>query len=330
LFKPERYETVWQMTSTVESQLRPGTGLVELMSALFPCGSITGAPKIRTMQIIRDLEPFPRGAYTGAIGLLRPGGECVFSVAIRTIVIDTQTGVATFGVGGGVTIGSTAEGEYEECLVKSRFLQRKPVEFELFESMLIENGKIFLRDRHLQRLKNSAAFLGFVFFEEIYTDLERIVAAYPVGDWKLRLILTQKSFSTDITAAPATKETVFVTFATAPVNSSDRFLFHKTTNRNFSPNTIYWNERSEVTESGIANVVVRLDGELFTPPVHCGLLAGTFRDQLLAEGKIKERVITVEELKHAKEFFLINSVRKWMKAELVVEQDLSASAAKLL
>ncbi|HEY8413884.1 MAG TPA: aminotransferase class IV, partial [Pyrinomonadaceae bacterium] len=98
----------------------------------------------------------------------------------------------------------------------------------------------------------------------------------------------------------------------------------------FSPNTIYWNERSEVTESGIANVVVRLDGELFTPPVHCGLLAGTFRDQLLAEGKIKERVITVEELKHAKEFFLINSVRKWMKAELVVEQDLSASAAKLL
>jgi para-aminobenzoate synthetase / 4-amino-4-deoxychorismate lyase len=330
LFKPERYETVWQMTSTVESQLRPGTGLVELMSALFPCGSITGAPKIRTMQIIRELEPLARSAYTGAIGLLRPGGECVFSVAIRTIVIDTQTGVATFSVGGGVTIGSTAEGEYEECVVKSRFLQRKPVEFELFESMLIENGKIFLRDRHLQRLKNSAAFFGVSFREEIYTDLERIVAAYPVGDWKLRLILTQKSFSTDITPAPATKETVFVTFAAAPVNSSDRFLFHKTTNRNFSPNTIYWNERSEVTESGIANVVVRLDGELSTPPVHCGLLAGTFRDQLLAEGKIKERVITVEELKHAKEFFLINSVRKWMKAELVVEQDLSASAAKLL
>ena len=122
LFQPERYETVWQMTSTVEATLRAQTSLVELMSALFPCGSITGAPKVRTMQIIRELERFPRGAYTGAIGLLRPGNECVFSVAIRTVVIDTETNVATFGVGGGVTIDSTAEDEYDECLVKSRFL----------------------------------------------------------------------------------------------------------------------------------------------------------------------------------------------------------------
>jgi para-aminobenzoate synthetase/4-amino-4-deoxychorismate lyase len=125
LFKPERYETVWQMTSTVEATLRPKTSLLELMSALFPCGSITGAPKVRTMEIIRELERFPRGAYTGAIGLLRPGNECVFSVAIRTVVIDTQTGVATFGVGGGVTIDSTAEDEYDECLLKSRFLGHK-------------------------------------------------------------------------------------------------------------------------------------------------------------------------------------------------------------
>src|ERR1700752_4999831 len=122
LFDVERFETVWQMTSTVESTLRPGTNLVELMSALFPCGSITGAPKIRTMQIIRELERFPRGIYTGAIGFLAPGGNCLFNVAIRTVVIDTQTSVATFGVGGGVTIDSTAAGEYEECLVKSRFL----------------------------------------------------------------------------------------------------------------------------------------------------------------------------------------------------------------
>src|SRR6185295_11315038 len=111
---------------------------------------------------------------------------------------------------------------------------------------------------------------------------------------------------------------------------SDRFLFHKTTNRNFSEDVIFWNERNEVTESGIANVVVRLEDQLYTPPIHCGLLAGTFRDQLLAEGEIKERVITIEELKNAREFFLINSVGKWMKAELIVEQDLRASAAKLL
>jgi len=162
LFDLERFETVWQMTSTVESTLRDGTTLVDLMSALFPCGSITGAPKIRTMQIIRELERFPRGAYTGAIGLLKPGGDCVFNVAIRTVVIDTETGVATFGVGGGVTIDSTAEREYEECLVKSRFLHSKPVEFQLFESILLEDGEYFLLEEHVARLNESAEYFGFI------------------------------------------------------------------------------------------------------------------------------------------------------------------------
>jgi len=122
LFDLERFETVWQMTSTVEATLRRGTSLAELMGALFPCGSVTGAPKIRTMQIIRELERFPRRAYTGTIGLLRPGGDCTFNVAIRTVVLDTETNVATCSVGGGITIDSTAAEEYEECLVKSRFL----------------------------------------------------------------------------------------------------------------------------------------------------------------------------------------------------------------
>jgi para-aminobenzoate synthetase/4-amino-4-deoxychorismate lyase len=328
LFEVERFETVWQMTSTVESTLRPGTSLVELMSALFPCGSVTGAPKIRTMQIIRQLERFPRGVYTGAIGFLRPGGDCIFNVAIRTVVIDMQNGRATFGVGGGVTIDSTAAGEYDECLVKSRFLQSKPVEFELFESMLIEDGEIFLLDRHIERLRNSALFFGFEFNE---AAIRATLSKIPCLNAKLKLRLrkdgrltTETSLITDL---PIPKR---VNLATAPVSSSDRFLFHKTTHRQYPDDVIFWNERNEVTESGIANVVVKIDDELFTPPVSCGLLAGTFRDQLLAEGKIAERVITVDELKNAKELFLINSVRKWMKAELVVEQDLCASAPKLL
>lgn len=125
LFELERFETVWQMTSTVEATLRERTSLAELMGALFPCGSITGAPKIRTMEIIRELERFPRGAYTGTIGLLRPGGDCTFNVAIRTVVLDTETNVATCSVGGGITIDSTAEDEYEECLVKSLFLKEE-------------------------------------------------------------------------------------------------------------------------------------------------------------------------------------------------------------
>ena len=122
LFDLERFETVWQMTSTVEARLKEGTTLAQLMAALFPCGSVTGAPKIRTTEIIRELERFPRGVYTGTIGLLRPGGDCTFNVAIRTVVVDTETNVATCSVGGGITIDSTAEDEYAECLVKSRFL----------------------------------------------------------------------------------------------------------------------------------------------------------------------------------------------------------------
>jgi para-aminobenzoate synthetase/4-amino-4-deoxychorismate lyase len=329
LFQPERYETVWQMTSTVEATLRPRTSLVELMGALFPCGSITGAPKIRTMQIIRELEPFPRGVYTGTIGVVRPGGDCVFNVAIRTVVIEKETRVATFGVGGGVTIDSTAAGEYEECLVKSRFLSQKAVEFELFETMLLEDGEIFLLERHLERFRKSAAFFGMDVGEEIFKNLASVVNSYPVDRWKVRIALGKNSLSTDVMPAPAPKE-MRVTLATQPVHSSDRFLFHKTTQRNYRDNVIYWNERNEVTESSMANVVVRLGDELFTPPVSCGLLAGTFRDYLLAEGTIKERVITIDELKNAKEFFLINSVRKWIKATLVVEQDLRTSAPKLL
>jgi para-aminobenzoate synthetase/4-amino-4-deoxychorismate lyase len=313
LFDLERFETVWQMTSTVESTLQDGTTLVDLMRALFPCGSITGAPKIRTMQIIRDLERFPRGAYTGAIGLLKPGGDCVFNVAIRTVVIDTETDVATFGVGGGVTIDSTAEREYEECLVKSRFLHSTPVDFQLFESILLENDKYFLLPEHLERLRESAEYFGFVFPEKkIDAALERIAIARDAGVFKVRLKLWKEGRIELEAAEIETRDEVrCVTLATEPVDSSDRFLFHKTTRRLPSEDVIYWNERGEVTESTIANIVVSIDGELFTPPIECGLLPGVFRNHLLAEGKIKERVIKIEEFKSAKDFYLINSVRKW-------------------
>jgi para-aminobenzoate synthetase/4-amino-4-deoxychorismate lyase len=312
LFDLERFETVWQMTSTVESTLQDGTTLVDLMRALFPCGSITGAPKIRTMQIINELERFPRGAYTGAIGLLKPGGDCVFNVAIRTVVIDSESGVATFGVGGGVTIDSTAEREYEECLVKSRFLHATPVEFQLFESILLENGDYFLLEEHLARLKDSAEYFGFAFpLTRINADLERIAIENPKGSLKVRLMLWKEGrVETEVMLLGEIKS---VALAPEPVNSSDRFLFHKTTRRPGGDGLVFWNERGEVTESSIANVVVPIDGELFTPPIECGLLPGTFRNYLLAQGTIKERVITIDEFQRAPEFFLINSIRKWIR-----------------
>ena len=322
LFDIERFETVWQMTSTVESTLKDGTSLVELMSALFPCGSITGAPKIRTMQIIRELERFPRGAYTGTIGLVKPSGDCVFNVAIRTVVVDSQSNQATFGVGGGVTIDSTAEREYEECLVKSRFLHASPVEFQLIESMLLEDGEYFLLERHLERLRGSAEYFGFRFpEEEIKSALEPVKNTS--GAFKVRLVLWKDGqIKPQISRIEKADSIKHIALAKIPVDSSDRFLYHKTTLRDYySEDVIFWNERGEVTESRIANIVVPIDGQLFTPPVSAGLLPGTFRGQLLAEGKIKERVITIEELKNAKEFFLINSVRKWIPVS-VIEQDL--------
>lgn len=327
LFDLERFETVWQMTSTVEATLRDGTSLVDLMTALFPCGSVTGAPKIRTMAIIRELESFPRGAYTGTIGFLRPGGDCVFNVAIRTVVIDTEAGVATFGVGGGVTIDSTAEREYDECLVKSRFLHTSIAEFQLFESILLEDGQYFLLSRHLERLRESASFFGFEFREEeIRARLAR-VAEGRSGSFKIRLTLYRDGRSEDEVVEIESREHWRVALATRAVDLSDRFLFHKTTRRELydaqraarpdCDDIVFWNERGEITESTIANVVVRIDGELFTPPVASGLLAGTFRNQLLAEGKIREGVITIEELRNAREVYLINSVRKWVHADLL-------------
>ncbi len=310
LFDVERFETVWQMTSTVESTLNDGTTLPELLQALFPCGSITGAPKIRTMQIIRELERYPRGMYTGTIGLLRPGGDCVFNVAIRTVVIDTESNQATFGVGGGIVIDSTAEREYEECLVKSRFLHSTPVEFQLFESILLEDGEYFLLPEHLKRLRESAEYFGFKFpMDEINDALLR----REMGAFKVRLTLWKDGrIETEIKRIEEL-DLHGLALAAEPVDSSDRFLFHKTTRRRGGDDAIYWNERGEVTESSIANLVVPIEGELFTPPIECGLLPGVFRNHLLAEGTIKERVITIEEFKNADEFFLINSVRKWIR-----------------
>ena len=317
LFDIERFETVWQMTSTVEATLKDDVSLVDLMRALFPCGSITGAPKIRTMEIIRELERFRRGAYTGTIGLLDPGGACVFNVAIRTVVVDSESNQATFGVGGGVTIDSTAEGEYEECLVKSRFLHTSPVEFQLIESMLLEDGEYFLLERHLERIRGSAEYFEFRFLEEeINTALEDI--KNDSGSFKVRLVLWKDGqIRTQISRIEDADLVKHIGLASSPVDSRDRFLYHKTTLRDYySEDVIFWNERGEVTESRIANLVVPIDGQLYTPPISSGLLPGTFRAQLLTEGKIKERVITIAELQSAKEFFLINSVRKWIRVHL--------------
>lgn len=331
LFVLERYETLWQMTSTIEASLRSDVSFPELMAKMFPCGSITGAPKIRTMEIIRDLEPYPRGVYTGTLGFLRPDGSGIFNVAIRTVVIDSEQGLATFGVGGGITYDSTVEREYEECLVKSSFLTSKTIEFELLESLLLKDGELFLLQRHLERMKASADYFGFCFKEpELLSSLDQIASAHPQGSYKIRLLVSRGG-EIRVEADEldrSVQRPLRVALASEPVNSRDRFLFHKTTNRAVydralasrpdCDDVILVNENEEVTESTIANVVLSLGGQSYTPPQTAGLLAGTMRAELLATGKISERVIRREELDEDSELFLVNSVSGWRRAVLVL------------
>ncbi|MSO22042.1 MAG: aminodeoxychorismate synthase component I [Acidobacteria bacterium] len=330
LFDVERYPTLFQMTSTIESICRPGTGLADIFRALFPCGSVTGAPKISAMKMIRGLERSPRGVYTGSIGLVRPGGDCTFTVAIRTLVLDTETKRAVFGVGGGVTYDSTPEDEYAECLTKARFLSAQPPAFQLIETLRLEEGVYFLPGRHVARMLESAAFFEFALDEAaLCAALEAIRAERPRGTWKVRFFASPNgSMQSEVALLiePA-KHVCRVAFASGPLDSGNCFLCHKTTHRSFyeeplreradCDDLIFWNERGEVTESSIANVVMEMDGEKWTPPRSSGLLAGTFREELLALGEIRERVILKEELKRAERLFLINSVRRWMPAKWI-------------
>jgi len=331
LFEVERYPTVLQMTSTIEAECGTRTGLVDLMGALFPCGSITGAPKIETMKIIRACEPFPRGIYTGALGFIEPGGDCTFNVAIRTVQLDAGTGAAVCGVGGGITADSTADGEYEECVLKARFLGRTHPSFELLESLLLEDGEYLLLDRHIHRVEGSARYFGFALdIERLRQTLDDLRTSHDTGAWKVRVVIDRTGgLSADVQSiTPGAWAVRTVAMADAPVDPGDVFLYHKTTNRGVysralaaAPagvdDVVLWNDRGEVTESCMANLVVQCGGRKFTPPVESGLLPGTFRQELVDTGQAEERVVNVDELASADGVYLVNSVRRWMRAEIL-------------
>ncbi|MES2462915.1 MAG: aminodeoxychorismate synthase component I, partial [Armatimonadota bacterium] len=312
LFAIERYPTVFQMTSTVEATLREGIGLTEIFGALFPCGSVTGAPKVSTMRHIATLESEPRGVYCGAIGIVQPGGDAVFNVAIRTLVHDAETGVAEYGVGGGITWDSTAAEEWAETKAKAAVLTQTHAdpEFDLLETLRLENGQYTLRARHLARLADSAAYFSRrVDMGEISQALDTFAEAHPEGIWRVRLLVSLEGKPTvEGTAfAFSPSEPLPMMVAKTPADSQNVFLFHKTTRREVYethrkalPEGIYdallWNENGDVTEFTSANLVAEIAGVRWTPPRQAGLLAGTFRNELLANGEIQERTLTIADI----------------------------------
>ena len=327
LFDVSPLPTLLQMTSTVSARLRPGIGFTSLLQALFPCGSITGAPKRRTMELIRELEREPRGIYTGCIGYLSPGPEALFSVAIRTLVLDLEAGRGELGVGSGVTYDSTSVAEHAECLAKGRFATLRLPEFQLVETLLLDEDW-FLPERHLARLAASAVYFGFAFPEShIRQRLEENRIGL-FGRHKVRLLLSRDgSVTVEASPLPPPDESVgTIRISRRRIDQDDPFLFHKTTHRPLyraelarnpgCTDVIFCNTRGEVCEGANHNIVARIDGRLFTPPVASGLLAGTFRDELLEQGILEERVLTPADLHQADDLFLINSVRRWRRVRL--------------
>jgi len=327
LFQIERYPTLWQMTSTVTGTCH--AGITEIMTALFPCASITGAPKVSTMQIISALETEPRGIYTGCIGYLAPGRMAQFNVAIRTVVVNRQDNTAGYGVGGGIVWGSETEQEFEEWQTKARILTVRRPEFQLLESILWTRDEgYFLLDRHLKRLSESARYFGFICnLSEIRHELERFSHPNEYDRQKIRLVLSKNGSFVLQNGPVGETGTAFIRLAPGPIDESDLFHYHKTTNRQiydrFLPvepgvdDVLLWNSHGEVTETTVANIVVKKGDKLLTPPVSSGLLGGTFRQELLDQRVISEAKLTIADLENAEQIYLINSVRKWRNAFLI-------------
>ncbi|MDE2344362.1 MAG: aminodeoxychorismate synthase component I [Betaproteobacteria bacterium] len=331
LFSIERYPTVLQMTSTVAATLRTGASLYDLFAALFPCGSITGAPKLKSMELIRALESTPRGPYCGAVGWIRPGGDAQFNVAIRTLVLDTDEGRLTCGLGGGITWDSRSDDEYAEVLTKARFLEFKSDSPELLETMLLRDGIFWLEDLHLARLARSAQALGFPPpTEAVHALLSRFAAQYPAGELRVRLRFSREG-TTHLEGFPltATREgPASVVLGRTPVQSALPLLRHKTTDRALYEqqaraalseedfDVLLWNERGEATEFTRGNLAYEMAGCRYTPPLDSGLLPGTFRQHLLDRGELRERPLALAELARVDALWFINSVRGWMPVRL--------------
>lgn len=339
LFDLEQYPTLWQMTSTV--QCSTAASIPEIFQAMFPPASITGAPKARTMQLITELETAPRRLYTGTIGWLQPDAsqknaqlKAQFNVAIRTVLVERTTQIAEYGTGGGIVWDSADTAELQECYVKAQILTRSQPEFDLLETILWTPAGYFLLNRHLQRLQASAEYFQFAIdrsaIEQALLQFSDRLLKHPspIGEFKVRLTVA-RSGEFELSYQPwiFAQHTMSARLAPFPIEINSPFLYHKTTERSIyervkqaCPDTeevLLWNDRGELTEFCIGNLVIEKNEQAWTPPITSGLLAGTYRAELLATGKLQEKVIQINELATCDRIWLINSMRKFVAIELV-------------
>ncbi|MFZ3127074.1 MAG: chorismate-binding protein, partial [Rhodoferax sp.] len=307
LFHTEGLPSVWQMTSDVTARTRAGCSLADVFAALFPCGSVTGAPKVQAMRAIRELEPAPRGVYCGALGVIQPGGAATFNVPIRTVTVRGAT--AWCGIGSGITAGSVAADEWQEWQLKKSFVQRASEPFSVLETLGLLDGGWRDSDAHLARMALAARQFGYPWdVHQAERALAQLAQEHPHGAWRVRLLLdAQGRVSAAAYALPAPAARVRLQLATRPIEEAhSEFVRFKTTHRAhydaFAPtqpgvfDTLLWNAQGEVTECTRGNIAVLLDGSWVTPPLHCGLLPGIGRARALREGRIREAVVRKEDL----------------------------------
>lgn len=334
LFDIKKYETLFQMTSRIRAKIDKSINLYDLFSSVFPSGSVTGAPKLRTMEIIRELENENRKIYTGAIGYITPKKDMLFNVAIRTILLCGSKG--EMGIGSGIIADSIAGQEYNECKLKAEFLTRNTPDFDLIETLLWKNGRFVLLKEHILRLKDSSNYFGFMFDKKgIFKKLDDLAAGFDKDrQYKVRVLLSKsgciKASYSEIVLNPNCKgDEKIVVISKNHTNSHDPFLYHKTTNRRMYDNeyrhygkrgyfdVIFLNEKNEVTEGAVTNIFIKKKNRMYTPPVRCGLLNGVFRKNFINKNdKVSEKIIHPKDLLDADEIFVCNSVKGMKKVFL--------------
>lgn len=320
LFEIETHNTLHQMTSEISAEIEESTTLFDIFNAIFPCGSITGAPKISTMKIIDEIETGERGVYCGAIGLITLE-KTIFSVPIRILRKKNNENFFLCRVGGAIVWDSTANEEWEETLTKIKFLSLCN-DFQLVETILVKDGKMQYETEHFDRMKKSAKAVGFKFSD--FREKPK------TKDCIFRILLNKNGhFETQ--ELPLDKiKTSKLTISKHPTDSKEPLMFHKTTNRTWYDKAIekikkglifdevFFNEKGELTEGARSNIVLQIDEQLFTPPIESGLLNGVLRQKMIKKQKLKEKKLYLEDLKKAEKIFCINSVRGVVEVEVEI------------